>query len=617
MYQMTDPVRVMALLLAVSVSLVALPVAAATPDEILDAYKVATGGSAWDGKTTLQTQFTTTGYGLTGTGDMTSDLLNGRFRTQYTLGPTSEAEGFDGVNRWRREMSGTVTLQQGGDGRLLAVNDAYRASGQWWHPDRGGAEISASGRQACGNTTCEVLAVTPRNGKPFEAWFDATTNLLVKTVENRQPLTVTTTMSDYGRVEGVMVPFRITIDTGLGAKYLRTITLTGAQFRGSWPDSGYGPPKVTLTDFSIAGGAHQTLIPFHLVNNHIYGRVRVNGRGPYVFLFDTGATNSITPTLAGSLGLKIVGSTPEFGAGPGIMESGFTSVERLQVGDAVLRKQVFGVTAFDKLEPMEGAPMPGLIGYEVFSRFVTRIDYGAGAITLIDADHFNPQEAGTPVSFVFHDHIPEVTGTFEGLPAKYSIDTGARFELTLTKSFVEQANLRGRHPNGIDAVFGWGVGGATRGYVTRAANMTLGDIEVANVVTNMSTQNRGGLSGSIGGGFLKRFVVTFDYNRQIIYLKPRPVPVADTGTFDRSGMWLNESPQGFVVVDVTKGAPAEQAGLKVGDTILAVGGVPASKLQLTAVRQQLRDNPPGTIVALRVKDGATVAELNVRLRDLI
>jgi hypothetical protein len=261
--------------------------------------------------------------------------------------------------------------------------------------------------------------------------------------------------------------------------------------------------------------------------------------------------------------------------------------------------------------------MPGLIGYEVFSRFVTRIDYGAGAITLIDAGHFNPQEAGTPVSFVFHDHIPEVTGTFEGLPAKYSIDTGARFELTLTKSFVEQANLRGRHPNGIDAVFGWGVGGATRGYVTRATNMTLGDIEVDNVVTNMSTQNRGGLSGSIGGGFLKRFVVTFDYTRQIIYLKPRPGPVADTGTFDRSGMWLNVSPQGFVVVDVTKGAPAEQAGLKVGDTILAVGGVPASKLQLTAVRQQLRDNPPGTIVALRVKDGTTVAELNVRLRDLI
>jgi hypothetical protein len=235
----------------------------------------------------------------------------------------------------------------------------------------------------------------------------------------------------------------------------------------------------------------------------------------------------------------------------------------------------------------------------------------------MDARHFDPRDAGTPVKFVFHAHIPEVTGTFEGLPARYSIDTGARFELMLTKSFAAQADLRAKHPKGIDSVYGWGVGGAVRGYVTRASEMKLGDIKVNDVVTDLSLQDRGGLSGSIGGGILKRFVVTFDYAHQTIYLKPRPRPTADTGAFDRAGMWFNASSQGFEIVDVVKGAPAEQAGLHVGDKILAVDGKAVAKLHLYDLRQRLRDDPPETVVTFRVNDGLAVKDVRVTLRNLI
>ena len=603
--------------LAVGLTQTTSVMAAVGPGAILDAYKAATGGSAWDGKITLETQFTTAGYGLTGTGHSVGDLRAGRFVSAYTLGPTSTEEGFDGANRWQREMSGTVTLQQGGDGRELSANDSYRIGEKWWQPDRGGAQISSGGEKGCGDATCAVLSITPKNGKAFEAWFDSTTGLLVKTVEPRQPLAVTTTMSDYRRVDGIMLPFRITVDTGLGKEYLLTQSLSAARFVGTRPGSVYAPPKVTLTDFSIAGGAPETTIPFQLINNHIYGAVRVNGRGPYVFLFDTGGTNDIIPTLARTLGLEVVGRTPEFGAGAGIMEAGFTRVLELQVGDAVLRNQVFSVTPFEGHEPIEGTPMAGLIGYEVFSRFVTRIDYGAGVITLIDTRHFDPKDAGTPVKFDFHAHIPEVNGTFEGLPAKYIVDTGARFELMLTKSFAAQADLRAKHPNGIDSVYGWGVGGAVRGYVTRASEMRLGDVQVNDVVTDLSLQDRGGLSGSIGGGILKRFVVTLDYAHQTIYLKPRPRPIADTGTFDRAGMWFNASTQGFEIVDVAKGAPAEQAGLHVGDTILAVDGEAVANLHLYDLRQRLRDDPPQTVVTFRVKEGAEVKDVKITLRNLI
>jgi len=175
--------------------------------------------------------------------------------------------------------------------------------------------------------------------------------------------------------------------------------------------------------------------------------------------------------------------------------------------------------------------------------------------------------------------------TFLLLAGSVLIDTGARFELMLTKSFAAQADLRAKHPNGIDSVYGWGVGGPIRGYVTRASEMRLGDVQVNDVVTDLSLQDRGGLSGSIGGGILKRFVVTLDYAHQTIYLKPRPQPIADAGTFDRAGMWFNASTQGFEIVDVAKGAPAEQAGLHVGDTILA-GGI-GKQTPETDLRRQM------------------------------
>jgi Aspartyl protease/PDZ domain len=594
-----------------------LALAAATTGEILDAYKAATGGRAWDDKITLSVEFTITGYGLTGRGHALSDLKDGRSQSEYTLGPTTAAEGYDGTNRWRKDMSGTVTEQQGGDARELAVNDAYRNSGKWWEPDRGGAQILDNGEKPFGDMTCEVLIITPKVGKAFEAWFDTGTGLLAKTVEKQGSQTATTTMSDYRRVDGIMLPYKIVVDMGHGEKYLRTTTVTKIEFLSRLPDSDYAPPKVTLTDFSIAGGAPQTEIPFHLINNHVFGAAQVNGKGPYFFIFDTGGTNVITLALAKSLNLDVEGSIPEFGAGEGVMEGSFARVAEIRVGDAVVKNQIFTVLPLDRLAATEGTPMPGLIGYEVFRRFVTRIDYGAETITLIDSKHFTPENAGTPVKFAFHDHILEVIGTFEGLAAKYNIDTGSRSELTLTKSFVDQGGLRTKHPKGVDAMVGWGVGGPTRAYVTRATEMTLGQIRIDNVVTNMSTQDRGGLSGFVGGGILKRFIITFDYEHQMMYLKPRPGPVADTGTFDRAGMWLNESPLGFEIVDVTKGSPAEQAGLKPSDTILAVDHWLVDKIHLYDLRQQLRDNAPGTVVIFRVQEGPGVKDVKVTLRDLI
>jgi hypothetical protein len=597
-----------------------LALAAPSPGEILDAYKAASGGRAWDDKVTLSVEFTYTGQGMNGAAHSLTDLRNGRSVNEFWIGPASGGNGFDGTTPWQKDMSGTVTLQQGGDTQVLAVNNVYRISGKWWQPDRGGAAIVYGGRKWAAGTDYDVLTIAPKGGKPFDVWFDAKTHLLARVIEKRGSDTAIVTMSDYRPVEGVMLPYKVVQDTGIGASFVQTMLLSKATFLGVQPDSIYAPPRVTVADFSIAGGGAATTIPIRLINNHIYGKAKVNGKGPFLFTFDTGGHNTVASPIARELGLRIEGSLPS--VGESAAETGLARVDRLEVGNAVVKNQLFAVFPLDKLSDIEGVPLPGMVGYETFRRFVTRIDYGAGLVTLIDPRHFDPKGAGTPVGFTFNDHIPEVAGTFEGLPAKFDIDTGSRSELTLNKPFVEKNGLRASHPRGVSVVDGWGVGGPSMGYVTRGRTMTLGSVVIDNVIATLTDQNKGVFSGSdysgnVGGSILKRFIVTFDYGNQTLYLKPLSGPVADTSTFDRAGMWINQSAHGFKIADVTRGGPAEAAGLKTGDTITEVDGKPTPDIHLYDLRQRLRNDAPGTVVTFAIRRGIKIKSAKVTLRDLI
>jgi S1-C subfamily serine protease len=124
-------------------------------------------------------------------------------------------------------------------------------------------------------------------------------------------------------------------------------------------------------------------------------------------------------------------------------------------------------------------------------------------------------------------------------------------------------------------------------------------------------------SGNIGGGILKRFVVTLDYGHNTMYLKPVTQAVSDLDSFDRSGLWINRNAGGYTVVDVTKGGPSDEAGLKVGDAIVAVDGKPATSIPLYETRARLRNDAPGTVVKFTVKRGGETKDVSVTLKDLI
>ena len=97
-----------------------------------------------------------------------------------------------------------------------------------------------------------------------------------------------------------------------------------------------------------------------------------------------------------------------------------------------------------------------------------------------------------------------------------------------------------------------------------------------------------------------------------MYLKPVSGPVADLDTYDRAGTWFNIMPEGFKVIAVTAGSPADTAGLRQGDVITQVDGKPFSGFVLPDLRQRLRNDPVGTVVTFHLASGK---DIRITLKD--
>jgi predicted aspartyl protease len=586
---------------------------------VLTQTKAAAGGPAVDRLKSIRITYRLRQSGLEGTGTTLTDVESGRVVTRYRLGPIAGAEGFDGKRAWVQDQAGIVTVPEGGDRPAQTVSAQYRQALGFWYPRRTVRADVAIRLQLFRQRIKEALEIAPQGGLKFEVWFDAQTKMLDRFIEEGASETRTTIFEDYRAIDGLMVAHRIR-SSNAAAAFGAERTVTKVEINPAISDADFAVPPAPRPDFSFARGKRESTLPFRFVNNHIYVDAKLNGR-TFGLLVDTGAANVMTPTVARALRLSSVGNAQVKGVGEFTEHAAFTRVATMGIGDVRLKDQVFAVVPLEKLGEVEGVPFHGLIGYELFKRFVVRVDYASRTLTLSDASAWRGVDAGVAVPFVFNGTVPEIDGEIGGVAATFDVDTGSRASVGLNSPFVQRHALRARFKPSIDAVTGWGLGGPTRGTLARAPNVRVGTVVVPDVVVDMSLQRLGALtsaqpSGSIGSGLLKRFVVTFDYPRQRIHLSALPGAGARDG-YDRSGLWLNLGAGGFRIDAVVAGSPADEAGLRDGDMIVAVNGVRAGQLSLNDVRDRLREAPAGTVVRLSVRRGRTTREVTIKLRDLI
>ena len=383
------------------------------------------------------------------------------------------------------------------------------------------------------------------------------------------------------------------------------------------------PHAMAKSKFSIAGGKTVSTLPFELIDNRVFVEVRLNGHGPFHFILDTGAGGfSITDEVAQNLGLKVEGTGQGPGVGEKIVHFGRTHLSKAQIGDLQfeeLEAQVF--PGGDSPSVFGKKPVDGIVGLEVFQRVVVKHDYVSKVLTFTLPEKFHDEGHGTIVQCERPYFIPVVKATLDGVSGKFGIDTGARSSLLVYGPFAEENRLKEKYGARLEGVTGWGFGGPVRSLLARAKELRIGDVVVHDLVVRLSTQKAGlttssAMAGLIGPDVLSQFDLTVDYSRnQVIFEKNKNYGRRDS--YDRAGMWMGQEGQHFTVVDVVAGGPAADAGIKTGDTILAIDGVPTRKLVLPDVREHIRREVVGKEMTLQLESNGKRRTVTVILRDLV
>src|SRR6185312_920566 len=178
----------------------------------------------------------------------------------------------------------------------------------------------------------------PKISVPFEMWFDKTTHLPVQMIQAFGPAVAKRTFEDYRDVGGLKIPFKVE-ETDLDGN-VSTIDLNGVARASA---SCLSRPASSAQDFAIAGGRRETSVAMTLTDNHVYVPVMLNGKGPYRFIFDSGAENVVDPAVAEAVGAAGHGNFTGGGSGESAQDLTVATVKRVAVGDAVLSNQQFSV----------------------------------------------------------------------------------------------------------------------------------------------------------------------------------------------------------------------------------------------------------------------------------
>lgn len=608
------------------VALLPTPRTAAQPGDnvttLLAQSRAALGGSALDRIKTLRLDAKLSVGGLSGTGTSWIEMGGKRFSEFYNTPPLIGGDGFDGTDAWSRDWSGLVWVDGGEAGRTQEISQAFVANYALWSPNRGGATVAWGGEKTMGGRTYDTLVVTaPGAALPFQMWFDRTTHLPARVTQAIGPDSSTTTYADYSPVNGLLVARTIHNESSEGNKIVASVTR--AVVDPSDGTSQLAKPPSTVHDFSMLNGATQTSIPFDLVENHVYLDLKLNGKGPFRFIYDTGGSNIVDPGVAQAIGATGHGSMQGGGVGSTTESLSFATVDEMQIGDAVLKDQLFAVAPTRQGFGMSGGqPVDGLIGFEVLSRFITTFDYGSNHVILQLPNSTQTASNGSaPLPFVLDGQQPQFACSINGISSQCTLDTGSRTSIDLMSPFLAA------HPQVVPkqlsavGVNGFGFGGPAFGKLGRLQSLQIGNYTLQDVIGDFTTQDKGALAApfvaaNVGGGVWKRFVLKLDYYKQTMALTPTPA-YSEPDVYERAGLFLLNRGGKYVVLDVRPDTASAQAGIVKGDTIASIDGKPASSMTLQAVRQFFF-GPAGTSLQIGlIEPSGAQRSVTLVLRDII
>jgi hypothetical protein len=349
------------------------------------------------------------------------------------------------------------------------------------------------------------------------------------------------------------------------------------------------------------------------------------------FCLDSGASYPFIVDVrqAKVLGLQLEGhGSRGGGAGPNAYEFAETRGVSISLDGLTFKDRSAGVIALALIDEQLGRSVDGIVGIDLFLRYVVEIDYSGKKVRLYDPQTYRYSGPGETIPLEFRDghfFVPakvEMPGS-SALNGQFVVDTGGCLvTAVLTTPFARSNALPAPTQKTILDRSAAGLGGETKLLISRGTSFKLGSSVIRAPIIYVSQDKGGALASSeyeglIGTEILKRFKAIFDYTRHRLILE-RNAQYAEPLEYDMSGISFRAygaDLRTFRIYQVLEESPAGEAGLRVGDELVSIDDVSASRLTLEQIMQMLKI--PGREYRMKIKRGSEMLSVKIRTRRLL
>jgi len=383
-------------------------------------------------------------------------------------------------------------------------------------------------------------------------------------------------------------------------------------------------------------------IRFKFINNLIVIPLKINGK-KLSFILDSGVSKTIlfNITQNDSIGLNSVEKVSLRGLGKGEpVEALLSKNNKFSLKNIVSYDKTIYIIVRDyfDLSSKMGTTIHGIIGYNLLSNYVVKINYKNRYIDFYDPENFELKRCRKcetfPLNFYrkkpFIDAKVQLDTIGDKLTdVKLLIDSGGSDAIWLFEHTKPEIVTPINHFNDI---LGEGLSGSIYGNRSRISTFKLGSFIIeqptVSFLDSISTKNARMYkerNGSIGSNILKRFIVWFNYANNTITFKKNGSfkkgfnynmsgldvvyngkqlvkeedvrsysdaynqSVSSTNSVKFITSFSYKFKPSYRIRNIVANSPADKAGLKVDDIILRLNNKPSHEYQLGEIIQKFQE----------------------------
>lgn len=366
------------------------------------------------------------------------------------------------------------------------------------------------------------------------------------------------------------------------------------------------PPSKKLTSF-----------PFQLLSGGvIIVKAKLNNYPDSLhFILDTGSGGiSLDSMTVEKYKIPVIPSEKKIKGIGGIKKVSFLNDATLYFPGLTVDHLNFHVNDYEILTNVYGIKIDGIIGYSFFVRYIVHINYDNTIITVNTTGEYKYPRGGYMLNPLF-TAIPIQQTSFKDsreMMNRFYFDTGAGLNFLISESFARDSAVlhRKRKPPVITQAEG--LGGKMVMRYTTVKWVKVGPYKFRKVPTHVfedpyNVTNYPLLGGLLGNDLLRRFNTTFNYVKQELHIVPNS-QFKDFFDYAYTGLAMYYVDGEILIDEVAPGSPADKAGFKKNDYVLAINNdftksIQSYRVKLQSVREKLtflilRD---GDIITLNLK----------------